>query len=253
MFAVFLTLLQCPVSLCRTQRQLVLENLALRHQTLVLQRQGRRPQLRPMDRWLRIMLKAYWPDWKAAALVFQPETVIGWQRAGFRAFWRWKSCRWGGRPGVDRALVELIRRMWEVNPTWGSPRIRDELAKLGISISASTIRKYRPESRRLLPKAGGPFCRITPGQSRRCTSHRSAACTIATNAWRSEVATLRTGARSPGLVPLCMPPPPRSGWRRPSWPHRYPVSHCLPSPTHQTRSPLPLPAGWRFCQPHGCD
>ena len=148
MFAVFVTLSQCLLSLCRTQRQMVLENLALRHQILVLRRQGRRPQLRPMDRWLWIMLKAYWPNWKTAALIFQPETVIGWQRAGFRAFWRWKSCRWGGRPAVDRALVQLIRRMWEVNPTWGSPRIRDELAKLGISISTATIRKYRPESRR---------------------------------------------------------------------------------------------------------
>jgi hypothetical protein len=116
MFAVFLTLLQCPVSLCRTQRQLILENLGLRHQILVLQRQGRRPKLRPVDRWLWIMLKACWPGWKAAALIFRPETVIGWQRASFRAFWRWKSCRRGGRPGVDRALVQLIRRMWEVNP-----------------------------------------------------------------------------------------------------------------------------------------
>ena len=28
----------------------------------------------------------------------------------------------------DRELIQLIRRMWSVNPTWGSPRIRDELA-----------------------------------------------------------------------------------------------------------------------------
>jgi transposase InsO family protein len=37
--------------------------------------------------------------------------------------------------------------MWAVNPTWGSPRIRDELAKLGLEISTATIRKYRPKSR----------------------------------------------------------------------------------------------------------
>jgi hypothetical protein len=30
--------------------------------------------------------------------------------------------------GKDRELILLIRRMWSVNPTWGSPRIRDELA-----------------------------------------------------------------------------------------------------------------------------
>jgi hypothetical protein len=31
-------------------------------------------------------------------MIFQPETVIGWQRAGFRLFWRWKSRRRHGRP-----------------------------------------------------------------------------------------------------------------------------------------------------------
>jgi putative transposase len=44
-------------------------------------------------------------------------------------------------------LIQLIRRMWSVNPTWGSPRIRDELAKLGLQASTATIRKYRPKSR----------------------------------------------------------------------------------------------------------
>jgi hypothetical protein len=38
--------------------------------------------------------------------------------------------------------------MWSVNPTWGSPRIRDELAKLGLQASTATIRKYRPKSGR---------------------------------------------------------------------------------------------------------
>jgi hypothetical protein len=61
-------------------------------------------------------------------------------------FWRWKSRQHGGRPRKDAALIELIRRMWAVNPTWGSPRIRDELAKLGLQASTATIRKYRPKS-----------------------------------------------------------------------------------------------------------
>ena len=80
-------------------------------------------------------------------LIVQPETLIGWQRAGFRMFWRWKSRRRLGRPGKDAELIQLIRRMWALNPTWGSPRIRDELAKLGLKASTATIRKYRPKSR----------------------------------------------------------------------------------------------------------
>ena len=38
--------------------------------------------------------------------------------------------------------------MWEANPTWGSPRIRAELAKLGLTVSDSTVRKYRPHFER---------------------------------------------------------------------------------------------------------
>jgi hypothetical protein len=38
--------------------------------------------------------------------------------------------------------------MWQSNPSWGSRRIQAELAKLGILVSDSTIRKYRPRRRR---------------------------------------------------------------------------------------------------------
>jgi len=48
----------------------------------------------------------------------------------------------------DRELIDLIRRMWQANPTWGSPRIRAELAKLGLQVSAATVRKYRPKGER---------------------------------------------------------------------------------------------------------
>jgi putative transposase len=34
--------------------------------------------------------------------------------------------------------------MWSSNPTWGAPRIQAELHKLGIDVSDSTIRRYRP-------------------------------------------------------------------------------------------------------------
>lgn len=148
MFAIVSVLLSYPSSWLRPKHQLALEVLALRHQITVLKRQTRRPRLRSWDRWLWVILMKAWPDLKAALMVFQPETVIGWQRAGFRLFWRWKSRRRPGRPGKNPELVKLIRRMWAANPTWGSPRIRDELAKLGLQASTATIRKYRPKSRR---------------------------------------------------------------------------------------------------------
>src|SRR5881396_1531083 len=114
---------------------------------MVLKRQTRRPRVRRSDRYLWLLLMSVWPNWRNSLIILQPETLIGWQRAGFRMFWRWKSrCR-PGRPGKDAELIQLIRRMWALNPTWDSPRIRDELAKLGLKASAATIRKYRPKSR----------------------------------------------------------------------------------------------------------
>jgi transposase InsO family protein len=75
-------------------------------------------------------------------VIVKPETVLRWHRRGFRAYWRWKSWRCGGRPRIDRELRALIRRMSRENPTWGAPRIHGELLMLGIDISQSTVGRY---------------------------------------------------------------------------------------------------------------
>jgi hypothetical protein len=61
-----------------------------------------------------------------------PDTVVRWQRAGFRSFWRWKSRRRGGRPSVPLEIRRLIRDMSRANPLWGAHRIHGELLKLGV-------------------------------------------------------------------------------------------------------------------------
>jgi transposase InsO family protein len=94
------------------------------------------------------MLQRFWSRWHQSLVVVQPRTVVGWHRLGFRLFWRWKSRARGGRPAVDRQLITLIGQMWSGNATWGSKRIQAELAKLGIQVSDSTIRKYRPQGHR---------------------------------------------------------------------------------------------------------
>ena len=141
-------LLRSLFSGCQSRRLLLLENLALRHQLAVLRRQTRKPKLGQADRLLWLTLRRLWPDWQKGLLLFQPQTVIAWHRLGFRLFWRWKSRARGGRPTADRKLINLIRQMWSSNPTWGSKRIQAELAKLGIAVSDSTVRKYRPRTRR---------------------------------------------------------------------------------------------------------
>jgi outer membrane protein assembly factor BamB/transposase InsO family protein len=144
MLGIVWCLLRWVISQPRTEDSLRMENLALRHQLAVLLRQRPSPRFRPSDRWLWARLRDLWPQWRSALLIVQPETVVRWHRRAFRLFWRLKSRRRAGRPMIDRDLVALIRQMWQANPTWGSPRIQAELAKLGLNASTSTIRKYRP-------------------------------------------------------------------------------------------------------------
>jgi putative transposase len=79
-------------------------------------------------------------DWKAALVVVRPETLLRWQRASVRLYWRWESRP--GRPKLAIEILDFIRRASRENPTWGQERIRDELrVKLGISVSARTVPK----------------------------------------------------------------------------------------------------------------
>ena len=133
----------------RTQRSLVFENLALRHQLAVLQRTAPRPRLRRSDRLFWVLLSRLWSGWADAVSVVQPATVIRWHRTGFSLFWTWKSRRNGpGRPAVAPEVRGLIRRMSTANPLWGAPRIHGELQKLGVEISQAAVSKYVVRHRR---------------------------------------------------------------------------------------------------------
>ena len=80
--------------------------------------------------------------------ILKPETIIRWHRAGFRAWWRWKSRPRGGRPGTPDEIRQLIREMSVANPLWGAPRIHGELLKLGMDVGQTTVAKYMAKRRR---------------------------------------------------------------------------------------------------------
>ncbi|MCZ6858793.1 MAG: hypothetical protein O7I42_00685 [Alphaproteobacteria bacterium] len=61
-----------------------LENIALRQQVAVLNRERPRPRLHPLDRVFWVFLSRLWPHWKDALVIVKSETVIGWHRQGFR-------------------------------------------------------------------------------------------------------------------------------------------------------------------------
>ncbi len=139
--------------IARDRRDLVLENIALRHQVDVLTRTRRRPALLLGDRLLWLSLSRTWPAWRKHLVIVQPDTVVRWHRAGWRRYWRWRS-RPGrrGRPRIDPAIAVEIRRMTEENPRWGHMRVLGELRKLGFRVSLQTIRRYRTD----VPRAPSP-------------------------------------------------------------------------------------------------
>ncbi|HKE29117.1 MAG TPA: integrase core domain-containing protein [Bryobacteraceae bacterium] len=78
----------------------------------------------------------------------KPETVIGWHRAGFRLYWRWRSRPSGGRPQIAEEVRLLIRRLAEENADWGAPKIHGELQKLGFVVSERSVARYLRRIRR---------------------------------------------------------------------------------------------------------
>ena len=126
---------------------IALENLALRHQLVVLQRAVARPRL---TRWARIFwvwLSRLWASWRSSLVIVQPATVLAWHRKGFQLYWRWKSrANPVGRPRLDLEIRRLIRRMARENPTWGRRRIQAELALLGYNVAELTVAKYMRRS-----------------------------------------------------------------------------------------------------------
>ena len=141
-------LLATARSSLRPQRELAIENLALRQQLAILKRTTKRPRLTNADRAFWVALSRLWSDWQHALLLVKPETVIGWHRKGFRLYWTWKSRSRSGRPRIDAEIRTLVDRMARENPTWGAPRIHGELLMLGFNVSEATVSRYMPRRRK---------------------------------------------------------------------------------------------------------
>jgi len=130
------------IGLFRSRASLQAEILTLRHQLNVLRRQS--PQRLTFSRIDRLVFAGLYrlaPGVLDALKVVKPATVIRWHRAGFRAYWRWKSRLRGGRPRTSLEIRRLIREISLANPLWGAPRFHGELLKLGIDVGQTTVAK----------------------------------------------------------------------------------------------------------------
>jgi hypothetical protein len=121
----------------RTDRSKDVEILVLRYQLAVLRRQITRPRFEPDDRALltafaRVLGRDRW-----SMFLVRPDTILRWHRRLVADHWTYPH-----RPGRPTTIVEIrgtILRFARENPTWGYRRIHGELARLGVTIAASTV------------------------------------------------------------------------------------------------------------------
>jgi putative transposase len=116
------------------------EILVLRHQLRILRRQAKRPRLRRIDRLLLAAAGRMLPRSQWSSFLVRPETLLRWHRELVRRKWTFRRRNRAGRPGLDREVAELILHLARENPRWGYRRIQGELLKLGIRVSATTVR-----------------------------------------------------------------------------------------------------------------
>jgi putative transposase len=160
LFAVIYLLLRRLVALAggsSEDRHNDIEVLVLRHQLAVLKRHVGRPRLRRRDRLFMAALSKVLPRPRWSSFLVSPQTLLRWHRELVRRKWTYPHRTAGGRPPLADDVRDLILRIGKENPRWGCVRIRGELAKLGIRVSASAIRTLlRRSGLGPAPRRGGP-------------------------------------------------------------------------------------------------
>jgi putative transposase len=131
--------------LARPRRSNEFEILLLRHELAVLRRQAGRPRLTRADRALFAALTRALPRTAWTNLAVKPDTLLRWHRQLVTRRWTYAH-RKPGRPPLERSLRELILRLARENPHWGYKRIVGELTGLGVSVSATSVRKVLLEA-----------------------------------------------------------------------------------------------------------
>lgn len=150
----------------RSRADLIAENVMLRQQLIVLNRQVNRPQLSNGDRIRLVLLARCTQFWQQALLIVQPDTLLRWHRDLFRRYWRRKSRN--RKPRIAPETIALIRKMAKENRWWGAERIRGELLKLGVRVSKRTIQKYMPKVRRNSSQTWATFLKNHAGDIWAC-------------------------------------------------------------------------------------
>jgi putative transposase len=115
------------------------EIAVLRHQLLVLRRQVVRPRYTSADRMVLATLARLLPRDRWLIFLVTPSTLLRWHRELIRRRWTYPT-NGRSRRGLDPEVVDLVLRLARYNPRWGYMRIVGECRKLGVRVSATSVR-----------------------------------------------------------------------------------------------------------------
>src|SRR6202011_523185 len=145
-------------------RSLVAESLLLKHQLLMVNRSRQRsPNLPSSDRILAglLALLVRPPRLLRSAIVLKPSTLLALHKTmskrKYRMLFSPDRRRKPGPKGPSAELIQVVVEMKQRNPTWGCPRIAQQIAlAFHIEIDKDVVRRilahhYRPEQ-----DSGGP-------------------------------------------------------------------------------------------------
>jgi putative transposase len=132
------------------------EIAVLRHQLAVLHRQIVRPCYTPADRMILATLAKLLPRDRWPIFLVTPSTLLRWHRELIRRRWTYPA-RHRRRHALDPDVVDLVLRLARENPRWGYVRIVGEWRKLGVRVSATSVRTILRRHRLgPAPRRGGP-------------------------------------------------------------------------------------------------
>src|SRR6266705_2382171 len=130
-------------------RSLVAESLLLKHQLLIVNRSRQRsPNLSAWDRflagWLALLVRP--TRLLRSAIVLKPSTLLALHKAmskqKYRMLFSQNRLRKPGPKGPNAELVRAVVEMKQRNPTWGCPRIAQQITfAFHIQIDKDVVRR----------------------------------------------------------------------------------------------------------------
>src|SRR5262245_60658391 len=145
-------------------RSVVAESVLLKHQLLILNRSRKRsPKLRVSDRMVAGLCALLMRQTRLirSAIVVKPSTLLRFHRAlterKYRLLFSSTVPRKPGPKGPGQDVIAAVVEMKRRNPTWGCPRIAQQIAlAFGIPINKDVVRRILAARSKPAPGSAGP-------------------------------------------------------------------------------------------------